>query len=67
MLILSSAGSFKSPLLGNNGSTCIGVETVDGTQYYGDKVVLATGAWSPALIDLEGQCCSKVTHLGRDR
>jgi sarcosine oxidase/L-pipecolate oxidase len=53
------AGSFKKPLLESNGSTCVGVETVDGTQYYGDKIVLATGAWSPALVDLEGQCCSK--------
>ncbi|KAI5865209.1 fructosyl amino acid oxidase [Durotheca rogersii] len=53
------AGSFKHPLLGEDGTTCIGVETVDGTKYYADKVVLATGAWSPALVDLDGQCCSK--------
>jgi len=53
------AGSFKRPLFANDGTTCIGVETVDGTKYYGDKVVLAAGAWSPALVDLEEQCCSK--------
>jgi hypothetical protein len=23
-------------------------------------VVLAAGAWSPTLVDLEDQCCSKV-------
>ncbi|KAK6855527.1 hypothetical protein PG995_007678 [Apiospora arundinis] len=53
------AGAFKKPLFAPDGSTCIGVETVDGTKYYGDKVVLAAGAWSPALVDLEEQCCSK--------
>ncbi|CAO2647804.1 Nn.00g087260.m01.CDS01 [Neocucurbitaria sp. VM-36] len=51
------AGSFKQPLLAEG--ICIGVETVDGTRYYADKVVLATGAWSPALVDLHDQCISK--------
>ena len=55
-----SAGSFKKPLFKKDGVTCIGVETVDGTKYFADKVVLATGAWSPTLVDLEDQCCSKV-------
>lgn len=55
-----SAGSFKQPIFGADGTTCIGVETVDGTKYYADKVVLAAGAWSPTLVDLEDQCCSKV-------
>ena len=55
-----SAGSFKKPLFADDGKTCIGVETVDGSKYYGDKVVLAAGAWSPALVDLDDQCCSKV-------
>ncbi|KAJ4422365.1 hypothetical protein N0V82_003019 [Gnomoniopsis sp. IMI 355080] len=54
-----SAGSFKKPIFADDGTTCIGVETEDGTQYYGDKVVLAAGAWSPTLVDLEDQCCSK--------
>ncbi|KAH8906489.1 fructosyl peptide oxidase [Coniochaeta sp. PMI_546] len=53
------AGSFKQPLLHADGTTCIGVETEDGTKYYADKVVLAAGAWSPTLVDLEDQCCSK--------
>lgn len=52
------AGSFKQPLLAEG--VCIGVETVDGTKYYADKVVLAAGAWSPVLVDLEEQCVSKV-------
>ncbi|OTB18560.1 hypothetical protein K445DRAFT_314440 [Daldinia sp. EC12] len=53
------AGSFKRPLFAEDEKTCIGVETLDGTKYYAHKVVLAAGAWSPALIDLEDQCCSK--------
>lgn len=55
------SGSFKRPLFADDGTTCVGVETVDGTRYLGDKVVLAAGAWSPALVDLEDQCCSKVS------
>ncbi|RYO87785.1 hypothetical protein DL762_004075 [Monosporascus cannonballus] len=55
----SCAGSFKRPLFADDGTTCIGVETENGTKYYADKVVLAAGAWSPAFVDLEGQCCSK--------
>lgn len=60
-----SAGTFTRPLFTEDGTTCNGVETVDGTKYYADKVVLATGAWSPTLIDLEDQCVSKVSiwHL----
>ncbi|KAE8832369.1 hypothetical protein PTNB85_06761 [Pyrenophora teres f. teres] len=50
-------GSFKQPLLAEG--VCVGVETVDGTRYYADKVVLAAGAWSPVLVDLEEQCVSK--------
>tara|TARA_R110002003_G_scaffold127_10_gene11975 strand:- start:17154 stop:17744 length:591 start_codon:yes stop_codon:yes gene_type:complete len=52
------AGKFKAPLLAEG--VCIGVETVDGSRYYADKVVLAAGAWSPALVDLQEQCVSKV-------
>ncbi|KAF2445074.1 fructosyl peptide oxidase [Karstenula rhodostoma CBS 690.94] len=53
------AGSFKKPLFANDGVTCVGVETADGTQYYADKVVIAAGAWSSVLVDLEDQCVSK--------
>ncbi|KAH8732319.1 FAD dependent oxidoreductase [Phaeosphaeriaceae sp. PMI808] len=51
------AGSFNQPLLTEG--VCIGVETVNGTRYYANKVVLATGAWSPTLVDLQDQCVSK--------
>ncbi|KAL2867716.1 NAD(P)/FAD-dependent oxidoreductase [Aspergillus lucknowensis] len=53
------AGTFKRPLFAADGTTCVGVETSDGTQYYADKVVLAAGAWSSTLVDLEDQCVSK--------
>ncbi|OQE94666.1 hypothetical protein PENNAL_c0003G05498 [Penicillium nalgiovense] len=54
-----SAGIFKRPLFAADETTCNGVETVDGTKYYADKVVLAAGAWSSTLVDLEDQCVSK--------
>ncbi|OQD68854.1 hypothetical protein PENDEC_c030G03954 [Penicillium decumbens] len=53
------AGTFKRPLFAADGPTCNGLETLDGTKYYADKVVLAAGAWSPTLVDLEDQCVSK--------
>ncbi|WRT65294.1 uncharacterized protein IL334_002237 [Kwoniella shivajii] len=53
------AGSFRAPLFAEDGTTCVGVETVDGTKYFADKVVLAAGAWSSTLVDLEDQCISK--------
>lgn len=62
MLTPRRSGSFKQPILADDGS-CIGVETVDGTKYHADKVVMAAGAWTPALIDLEDQCVSKVGRL----
>ena len=55
------AVSFKQPLLAEG--VCVGVETVDGTRYYADKVVLAAGAWSPVLVDLQDQCVSKVCYF----
>lgn len=57
-----SAGTFKQPLFAADGTTCIGIETADGTKYFADKVVLAAGAWSPTLVDLEDQCVSKVNQ-----
>lgn len=60
-----SAGSFKKPLFSGDGVTCIGVETVDGTKYYADKVVLAAGAWSSVLVDLEDQCVSKASRASQ--
>lgn len=61
LMRLGSAGTFKQPLFHANGTTCSGIETVNGTKYYADKIVLAAGAWSPTLVDLEDQCVSKVS------
>lgn len=60
-----TAGTFDAPLLSEDGTQCIGVRTVDGTEWGADLVIMATGAWSPTLIDLEGQCVSKVKPLCR--
>ncbi|KAJ3454495.1 hypothetical protein MRS44_013095 [Fusarium solani] len=37
--------------------------TVDGTQYYADRIILAAGAWTPSLVDVEDQCVSKAWVL----
>ncbi|KAL2866074.1 NAD(P)/FAD-dependent oxidoreductase [Aspergillus lucknowensis] len=46
--------------------TCTGAVTADGTTHAADVVVLATGAWTPSLIDLQGQLTAKghsVAHI----
>jgi len=53
-----TSGTFKSLIL-SDGGVCRGVEAIDGTRWDADLVVFAAGAWSPALIDLQGQCESK--------
>jgi sarcosine oxidase/L-pipecolate oxidase len=45
---------------------CTGAATADGGAYEADLVVLATGAWTPSLIDLQGQLTAKghsVAHI----
>ncbi|KIY45893.1 FAD dependent oxidoreductase [Fistulina hepatica ATCC 64428] len=54
-----ASGTFKSLILAEDGKVCLGVCTEDGTKWYADRVVLAAGAWSPALVDLKEQCVSK--------
>jgi sarcosine oxidase/L-pipecolate oxidase len=56
-----TAGTFKAPLLSSDANRCVGVLAEDGTEWAADVVVMATGAWSPTLVDLEGQCISKVS------
>ncbi|KAL1609896.1 hypothetical protein SLS60_001561 [Paraconiothyrium brasiliense] len=34
------AGTFKIPLFAKDGTTCVGIETADGTKYYADKMRL---------------------------
>ena len=55
-----STGTFHSLVLDERGD-CAGVRAADGTVWPADLVIMATGAWSPSLIDLEGQCESKVS------
>ncbi|ORX35174.1 putative peroxisomal sarcosine oxidase [Kockovaella imperatae] len=52
------SGTFRTLVLDSSGR-CTGVEVADGTIWEGDLIVLAAGAWSPVLVDLEGQCESK--------
>ncbi|KAJ3990477.1 FAD dependent oxidoreductase [Lentinula detonsa] len=54
-----NSGTFQSLILSDDGKTCLGAVTKDGTRYLADRVVLASGAWTPSLVDLEDQCCSK--------
>jgi sarcosine oxidase/L-pipecolate oxidase len=45
---------------------CTGVVTADGSVYEADLIVLATGPWTPSLIDLQGQLTAKghsVAHI----
>ncbi|KAI9041582.1 NAD(P)/FAD-dependent oxidoreductase [Aspergillus affinis] len=39
-------------------SRCTGVEIHDGSQVLADLVILATGAWTPSLVDLEGRAAA---------
>lgn len=54
------SGTFKKPIISDDGKTWIGVETEDGSKWFAERIIMATGAWSPTLVDLEGQCVSKV-------
>lgn len=63
-----TSGTFKDLLLGGkDGKKVVGVRTADGTEWPADLVIMATGAWSPVLLDLEGQCISKVSVLGSQK
>ncbi|KAJ9112681.1 hypothetical protein QFC22_006183 [Naganishia vaughanmartiniae] len=65
-MVFGQAGTFDRPMIDEATTRCIGVITKDGEKHYADRVVMATGAWSPSLIDLAGQCVSKcwiVAHL----
>jgi len=55
-----TAASFE---LSTNGTRCTGVRAVDGTFWPADFVVVAAGAWTPSLVNLEGQTTAKVSML----
>ncbi|KAE8147347.1 FAD dependent oxidoreductase [Aspergillus avenaceus] len=48
------------------GDRCTGVITEDGTTHNADMVIMAAGAWTPSLVDLNGQLTAKghaVAHI----
>ncbi|KAL4862334.1 FAD dependent oxidoreductase [Aspergillus spectabilis] len=56
-LLFSSEGGKK---------TCTGAITADGKVHTADIVILATGSWTPSLVDMEGQLTAKghsVAHI----
>lgn len=58
-------GDFKNAVFDSNG-VCTGVTTRSGRVYLADRVILATGAWTPSLIDLSSQLAAKghsVAHI----
>ncbi|KAF5382914.1 hypothetical protein D9757_006325 [Collybiopsis confluens] len=57
--LIDRCGEFSSLILSDDGKTCLGAVTKDGTLYLADRVILASGAWTPSLIDLQDQCCSR--------
>ena len=63
----SSAGSFRRPIVDESTGKCIGVETKDGARHLAERVIMATGAWTPSLVDLKGQCVSKASFPRQTR
>jgi glycine/D-amino acid oxidase-like deaminating enzyme len=59
----SRSGTFDCPIIDERTGRCQGVITKDGTKHLADRVVMATGAWTPSLVNLENQCVSKVSPL----
>lgn len=51
----------------DDGARVVGVECADGTVHRAERVVLATGAWSDTLVDMEGQLVAKCWTLAHVR
>ncbi|KAL4922133.1 FAD dependent oxidoreductase [Aspergillus aurantiobrunneus] len=59
-------GYIRKLLYSDDGRECTGAVAADGTTYTAELIVLATGAWTPSLIDLQGQLTAKghsVAHI----
>lgn len=52
--VTGTAGHVSQLLYNENGG-CIGVKCQDGNSHYAELVILAAGAYSPALLNFEGQ------------
>jgi sarcosine oxidase / L-pipecolate oxidase len=61
---ISGAAGHVSCLLYDEHGRCIGARCRDGSAHYADNVVLAAGAYSPALLDLKGQLIAKGHSVG---
>ncbi|KAI7894534.1 FAD dependent oxidoreductase [Mucor mucedo] len=50
------SGCFESNLVDpQSPRTVLGIKTIDGNEHRGDRVILATGPWTPGVIDMQGQ------------
>lgn len=61
--IVGDKGYVKELLFDQN-STCIGVKCADGSTYFGSKIILAAGAASGSLLDLQGQIVANGHTVG---
>ncbi|KAJ6007718.1 FAD dependent oxidoreductase [Penicillium herquei] len=64
--ISGEKGYARKLILDDNSQECKGVICADGTRHDADLVIIATGAWTPSLIDLQGQLTAKghgVAHI----
>lgn len=44
------AGTFKQPLLSEDGLSCIGALMEDGSEIMADRVIMCAGAWLPSYV-----------------
>ncbi|PLB43924.1 fructosyl amino acid oxidase [Aspergillus steynii IBT 23096] len=59
--IKTNAGVRKllyAPADGAESTRCTGIELHDGSHVFADLVILAAGAWTPSLVDLEGRAAA---------
>lgn len=61
---VSGEAGHVSQLLFNEEKRCIGVRCRDGQSHYADIILLAAGAYAPALLDLKGQLVAKGHCVG---
>ncbi|KAJ5702404.1 FAD dependent oxidoreductase [Penicillium malachiteum] len=63
---ISGDKGYVRKLVLDSSQECKGVICADGTCHDADLVIIATGAWTPSLIDLQGQLTAKghgVAHI----
>ncbi|EXJ87731.1 hypothetical protein A1O1_04656 [Capronia coronata CBS 617.96] len=62
--VVVRSGAHVARLLVSAEQKCTGVELVGGEQIHADLTIVAAGAWSPTLIDLQGRCLATGQTLG---